>query len=145
MLSNVYPKLPKGVRGGFNCTRNLTWFFKHRRIWAYTGYRLMPGYPKRIDDPYYSVNTRVFSNINETIFLFKVLEIQNIYFFVSKQFVWFFLRAHIFTNSTKSFYILKTWNLHMPETYLKDSLIIPMHSSFIKMNICFLSINGWSV
>lgn len=48
-LNTIYPSLEKGVRGGVQCANNYTWFFKGQTIWAFNGYKQLPGFPISMD------------------------------------------------------------------------------------------------
>lgn len=93
-IFHLYKNLTRGVRGGINCYKNLTWFFKGfkmkiwkfillkylknygslkgRTVWAYKEYNLVSGFPKRINDPLYPINPYTAVKKDGKFYLVKV-------------------------------------------------------------------------
>ena len=72
-LFKLYPGIQSGVRGGFRCKNNLTWFFKHKKMWAYKSNQLVAGFPKRTFDPLFpnSLHAVAAMGNNSRVYLLK--------------------------------------------------------------------------
>ena len=70
-LYDTYQDILPSFRGGFRY-KNLTWFIKGKKIWAYNQQRMVQsGYPRQITDPLFPDNAYAAVNKKDEIYVLK--------------------------------------------------------------------------